>query len=426
MEKIISPKVVSDPIRGIIDIRPVLPMVQTAEFQALAFKYQLGASYMTFPMATHTRQAHSYGAYALTAELTKKWIDLNLISKEEARAVNGFALFHDIGHPAFSHVTEPLCPYDNNEQGLRLIDKLKKEIEACGIDFRLFKDIFANKNPLHLAVHDKNIGTEKLDYLERDGLMTNVGKLSGVSYLVNHIYFINNELVIDPKVIDVAKEVQDFYIKMYKSVYLRKKSVIAQRMMQKMAYALIKDGSLKNSDLMGMRDFELLGKLQASKNPLVERLFSLFMNNNVFKETIVLRHKEFTEARLVAGKPINVFGVDAEIIERFIASPNFQEKNPEKLLEMESTVAEFAGIPPYDVLIAPIVRADRFKGGDIKIYSPQGPFQLKTAYPAHYKNMEEYGRSYAALRVCVPEEYRARLAEENTAKKIFDKILSLI
>ena len=307
-----------------------------------------------------------------------------------------------------------------------MIDKLKKEIEACGIDFRLFKDIFANKNPLHLAVHDKNIGTEKLDYLERDGLMTNVGKLSGVSYLVNHIYFINNELVIDPKVIDVAKEVQDFYIKMYKSVYLRKKSVIAQRMMQKMAYALIKDGSLKNSDLMGMRDFELLGKLQASKNPLVERLFSLFMNNNVFKETIVLRHKEFTEARLVAGKPINVFGVDAEIIERFIASPNFQEKNPEKLLEMESTVAEIAGIPPYDVLIAPIVRADRFKGGDIKIYSPQGPFQLKTAYPAHYKNMEEYGRSYAALRVCVPEEYRARLAEENTAKKIFDKILSLI
>ncbi len=424
MEKIISPKVVSDPIRGVIDIRPVLPMVQTKEFQALAFKYQLGVVYTIFPMATHTRQAHSYGAYGLTVELTKKWLDLGLISKDEAKAVCAFALYHDIGHPAFSHVTEPLCPYDNDERGLQIIEKLKPEIEASGVDFKLFKEIFAHKNPLYLAVHDKNLGMEKLDYLERDGLMTNMGKLPGVNYLVSHTYFIENELQIDRKVMDSAKEMQDFYIKMYKNVYLRKKAVIAQRMMQKMAYALIAENSLTGRELMDLRDFELLNKLQASENQTVKNLFPLFMDNLIFREAIVIRHKEFAMSHPTDGKPIKVFGVEAGAMNRLAESPNFQQKNPKKLMEAEEAIAKILGAPSYNILIVPIVSAERFRGQDIKIY--RSDESLKSAYPAHYKNMEEYGRSYAALRVCAPEELRAKLAEENTAQKIFDKILSLI
>ena len=45
-----------DQIRGIIDIRAVLPMVETREFQALGDKRQLGMTYLVFPSATHTRK----------------------------------------------------------------------------------------------------------------------------------------------------------------------------------------------------------------------------------------------------------------------------------------------------------------------------------------------------------------------------------
>ncbi len=63
------PKVIVDPLYGIIDIRPVLAMVETEEFQALDDKKQLGLTHLIFPSATHTRKAHSLGSYHATREL---------------------------------------------------------------------------------------------------------------------------------------------------------------------------------------------------------------------------------------------------------------------------------------------------------------------------------------------------------------------
>src|SRR5271168_3838772 len=155
-----SPKVIADPIYGIIDVRPVVPMIDTREFQALGDKRQLGMSYLIFPSATHTRKAHSLGAYHATRELTRRWMELGIVNRREADALAGYALFHDIGHPAFSHVTEPLCemPVDeknrqrtgtgkneyakmsmNSALSLAIIRRRRREIEACGIDFKLLE-----------------------------------------------------------------------------------------------------------------------------------------------------------------------------------------------------------------------------------------------------------------------------------------------
>ena len=165
MNNILSPKIVSDPIRGTFDIRSVLPMIDTPQFQSLGYKRQLGMTDLAFPSATRVRMAHSLGSFDSTRELTKRWCERELITEEEATAVNAFALYHDIGHGPFSHVTERICPLDNDEMGLKIIDELRSKIEACNINFDLFKNIFAHKNNLYLAVHDKNLGMEKLDYL---------------------------------------------------------------------------------------------------------------------------------------------------------------------------------------------------------------------------------------------------------------------
>ena len=82
-----SPKVIADPIYGIIDIRPVLAMVETEEFQLLGDKRQLGMSYLTFPSATHSRKAHSLGSYHATHELAERWIKRGFISKADADAL---------------------------------------------------------------------------------------------------------------------------------------------------------------------------------------------------------------------------------------------------------------------------------------------------------------------------------------------------
>jgi HD superfamily phosphohydrolase len=449
-----SSKVIADPIYGIIDIRPVLAMVDTPEFQALGDKRQLGMSYLIFPSATHTRKAHSLGAYHATQNLARRWIELGIITRREADALAGYALYHDIGHPAFSHVTEPLCPMPagirgmsvNSALSLGIIRRRKKEIEACGIDFKLLESFAAHRNPLHLAVSDKNLGMEKLDYLERDGLCTILSRPAGVEYLRNHIYFANNELVIDEKAIDTALETQNFYLKMYKNVYLRKTSAIAQRMFQKMTHGLILAGELAAADLPYLTDSELFGMMRLSKSAAVQEMYELFKLRQLYREAIVLRPRSSFIEHDLSEKAIANFGVDARDIAKLIAAPQLQIANQAGLAALEEDIAMLAGLPERSVLVVPIMDPGRFEAKDILVSrgfprntaeaastargarisrTARGgrPTSLKARYPAHFKNMEEVAKTYVAFRICTTEPYRRTLSAPKIVRKIAARIL---
>ncbi|MDP2598615.1 MAG: HD domain-containing protein [Candidatus Liptonbacteria bacterium] len=420
-KKISAPKVIADPIYGIFDVRPVLPMIETAEFQALGDKRQLGMSYLTFPSATHTRRAHSLGAYHATRVLADRWVEWGLINEAEADALAGYALYHDIGHPAFSHVTEDLCLKDNDELGLDIIHGLKSQIEAAGINYSLLEKMAHHENPLYLAVHDKNLGMEKLDYLERDGYYTILARPAGVDYLRKHIYFVNGALAIDEKVIDNAIEAQNFYVKMYKNVYLRKASAIAQRMFQKVVYHLISAGEISAEDLPKLTDSELIGAIRFSKNPVVQELYELLKKRELFREAIVIRPEHFAHAEPKTGKPVAHFGVSPKEMARLIESPQLRQKNQDGLEKLESEIAEIAGIPQHSVLLVPIFNPHRFEAKDIKIYVEGGESKsMKDRYPAHFQNMKEVAQSYLALRVCTLEKYRKILSSPKIAKEVVD------
>lgn len=426
------PKVVADPLYGIIDIRPVLGMVETREFQALGDKRQLGMAYLTFPSATHTRKAHSLGAYHATRELADLWMKRGFVNDREADALAGYALYHDIGHPAFSHVTEPLCRVSglkkdmsvNGALSLEIIHRSRKEIEQSGIDFKLMEAMAAHKNPLYLAVSDKNLGMEKLDYLERDGLFTILSRPVGVEYLRHHIYFIDGSLAIDEKVIDNAIELQNYYLKIYKNVYLRKTSAIAQRMLQKMTHRLIRAGEISHHDLVDLTDSELIGIMRVSKDPMVNALYSLLRERNLFREAIVIRPQKFARVEMKSGKDITVFGTGEAAIRKLSSERSFRPENQEGLESLESAIADIAGLPEENVLVAPIHSTERFEGKDVLIYEGRGKklASLRARYPAHFKNIEEVAESYLAFRVCTTEKYRKRLSSPKIAKKIFELV----
>jgi HD superfamily phosphohydrolase len=434
-KKILSPKVVVDPIYGIIDIRPVLAMVETEEFQALGDKRQLGMSHIVFPSATHTRKAHSLGAYHATRKLADRWIDYGFITPREGDALAGYALYHDIGHPAFSHVTEPLCPMPSGIHGmsvnaalsLAIIRKRRKEIEACGIDFKLMESMARYANPLYLAVSDKNLGMEKLDYLERDGLCTILSRPVGVDYLREHIYFINGKLVIDEKVADNAIEVQDFYLKMYKNVYLRKASAIAQRMFQKMTHHLIQAGEIAAADLVNLTDSELSGIMRFSKDVRVRAMYKLWKTRHLYREAIVIRPQRFTNADMKAqkAKGIAVFGASKAVLARLARKPELQIENQTGLAALEAKIAKLAGIPVGYVLVTPITSTARFEAKDILIYQGPGkkPASMKARYPAHFKNIEEVAEDYVTFRVCTTDEYRTKLSAPGVARKVFKMLV---
>src|SRR5687768_5928204 len=106
---------IHDPIHGTIEVTPQeIKLIDSRPFQRLRHIKQLGFSELAFPGATHTRYAHSLGAMQMAtrmidrvlAALTLPAYELERIRQTVRLAV----LFHDLGHPPFSHVSERVMP----------------------------------------------------------------------------------------------------------------------------------------------------------------------------------------------------------------------------------------------------------------------------------------------------------------------------
>ena len=182
MHGIASMKVVADSISGIIDIGPIIPIIDSPAFQRLDDTRQLGMTYLVFRGARHTRFIHSLGSYWATRALADRWIRDGFLNKDAGDALAVFALLHDVGHPAFSHTSEDFCLKNHHGTTTDLIcGELKSAIENCGVDPHVVASMARRENPLYRVVCDKNVGTEKLDYLERDGLCTILSRPNGRS-----------------------------------------------------------------------------------------------------------------------------------------------------------------------------------------------------------------------------------------------------
>lgn len=421
-------KLVYDPLWGLIDITRWLPMIDTPEFQALGFKYQLGVTSLLFPAATHTRKQHSLGALKRTQDLAKHWLQKGFINSEEAELVTAYALWHDIGHGPFSHVVEAvtaeLWKRNHDENGALIINRLKNAVEKADIDFKKFKELFDHTNPLYLAVHDKNLGAEKLDYLSRDAAFT-IGERPGVEYLAQHTYFIDNKIMIDEKAIENAKALQDFYVKMYKIVYLRKNSAIAQRMVQRMTYGLLQHENLTEEEFWALTDFGLMGLLENTTRDSVREQMQLLMRRELPKTAIALKIDKFAEIERRKDKAQTIFGISESQVEALLKHEAFSK--PSHLRKLEKEIEKMTGLPKRSVLIVPSSSSERFVAKDIDIYVHGGSnAKLSDYFAEHFHAMEEEGKSYSTVRICTYAEHREKLSNAKTAEEIKDYLLSFI
>ena len=424
-----SPKIVADPICGIIDITKVLPIVETKEFQALSDKRQLGMISLIFRSATHSRFVHCLGAYYATCVLTDRWFLEGIITQEERDALCVYALIHDVGHPAFSHTTEDFCGLDNDAMTVEMLTgELGGVIASLGVNTELVIRFAKKEHPLYRAVHDKNLGTEKLDYLVRDGFYTILSRPVGVEYLRKYIYYVNEQVVIDEKVVENMLDTLTFYMKMYKEVYLRKASVIAQRMFQKMLYHLIAAGELAPAQLPYMTDSELIGALHQSREETVCLLYRrIFKERNLFREGVVIRPERFASETRIANKHISVVGISQQEMSRVVDAPAFQRQNHAQLEEVECAIANAVGIPAGEVLLVPVFNPERFEAQDVLIYGSDGALHsLRERREAHFRSMEEVAQAFTALRVCTTQEHRGVLSAPSATAAIKDLVLSQI
>ncbi len=106
---------IHDPIHGTIEVSArEIKLVDSRPFQRLRHIKQLGFSEMAFPGATHSRYAHSLGAMKMATHIVDRLLEaLEMPAVEAARlrqSVRLAVLFHDLGHPPMSHVSERVMP----------------------------------------------------------------------------------------------------------------------------------------------------------------------------------------------------------------------------------------------------------------------------------------------------------------------------
>jgi len=182
-------RVYRDPVLGSISFDRdtegyVIELVDTPEFQRLRRVRQLGAAFLVFHGAEHSRFTHSVGvaylAKRIFSRLTQDSNFPNDIDQDELKkAVVAGALLHDIGHGPFSHLFERVFDQDHEAWGLRIIEEPETQIHQVLEKYKLVdavKKILAKTFKPRFArdIISSQLDADRLDYLLRDSYMTGV------------------------------------------------------------------------------------------------------------------------------------------------------------------------------------------------------------------------------------------------------------
>lgn len=200
-------KRIRDPIHGLITFdfddeveKTAWRLMNTPEFQRLRRVKQLGVSEFTFPGATHTRLSHSIGVFHLARRLMKvaeRYVPADKRNPSRMRTALLAALLHDLGHGPFSHAFEnaekariereglPKESYrDHEDWTAELIQSPEGNIrpilkDEFGVDGAVADDIAnmlkGSEQDLYSSVVSSSFDADRLDYLQRDRMMTGSG-----------------------------------------------------------------------------------------------------------------------------------------------------------------------------------------------------------------------------------------------------------
>lgn len=108
-------RTVKDCLYGQVKIPPLCEAaMHTPEFQRLRFVRQLGVAHYVYPSAVHTRFEHSIGVMHLAGKMCK----VLHVPQDKRRLIELGALFHDLGHMAYSHLFDEFLEWRHNSENL--------------------------------------------------------------------------------------------------------------------------------------------------------------------------------------------------------------------------------------------------------------------------------------------------------------------
>jgi uncharacterized protein len=189
-----KPQRIRDPLHNLIEFRAdqfervMWQVIQTPPFQRLRRVRQLGFSEFVYPGATHTRFAHSVGVFHSARQLMRiieEHLGQQNYLEHQARVALAASLVHDVGHGMFSHAFEDvgktlglkLAEHENVSVSLIRDSEISEVFTELGSGFANdVAEVIGRGRPgnLYDAVVSSQFDADRLDYMQRDRLMSGV------------------------------------------------------------------------------------------------------------------------------------------------------------------------------------------------------------------------------------------------------------
>ena len=306
---------IRDCLHNLIEFEPdefyhmLWELIQTRYFQRLRRINQLGFSELTYPGATHNRFVHSLGVYFNACRLLKQ-IRKKLgkdFNEERAKVAIAAALLHDIGHGPFSHAFETVA----KALGLKFADheKVTREIILNskitvilnkyreGLADDVAKVVAANsERDIYASIVSSQFDADRLDYLERDQLMTgSQNSHIDLDWMISNIEIRKTTVEIEPGTFDEietivfrsqAKLALQTYVlglfNLYNSVYFHPVTRAAEQ--------VFKNLLLRIHKLIQRGDVDKVGL------PLNNPIIRFFQNQDSFESMIALNDNAIWDA----------------------------------------------------------------------------------------------------------------------------------
>ena len=230
-------------------------LIDTREFQRLRRIRQLGFSDLVFPGATHSRFAHSIGAYHMARRLAEVIARREERNPDRERIALLATLLHDIGHGPFSHAFETVARSTGrsrrHEEWSAEIVQGETEVNSVlrTVDEGLPTEIGAllmeeEPRDIYSTIVSSQFDADRLDFIQRDRTMTGVefGHIDRDWIFdcleVGSITIGKDNpreascLCLGPKGLSVAEEYLEARFRLYRTVYMHKTTRAAEKMLE--------------------------------------------------------------------------------------------------------------------------------------------------------------------------------------------------
>lgn len=281
-----KPQRIRDPLHNLIEFdsgqfeRSLWRTIQTRPFQRLRRVKQLGFSEFVFPGATHTRFSHSIGVFHTARLLTGviRQIQGESEQNHQCKVALAAALVHDVGHGMFSHSFEnvgkrldlKMARHESVSELLIRDGEISKALnDELGSGFaKDVADLLKKKESgnIYESVVSSQFDADRLDYMQRDRLMTGV-QSSGIdaTWLLANLEIAavsasaDNEqskmvdtFVLGPKAFHAAENYVLSLFQLYPNVYLHKTTRGAEKLFAHLMLhlvGLVRDGHSNKTGL---------------------------------------------------------------------------------------------------------------------------------------------------------------------------------